>query len=303
MTKLDVIIPVKDRSTVSRCISVLLEQAELASEIHLNRIILCDGGSREAECQRQLRWVEQFSAVEVLNCPHPGFNKGWLLNQGLEAATAPWVLISDIDILWTATTLNALCSATKSNPNQLCCIQSVQESQPTNIAPQRPRYTYRLEKTAQDIQVKVFSDSSCSPLRPGYGLVWGARSLFQRIGGYRHCFDGWGWEDQDLLIRTQLLGYEVTEVGSVIHLSHSDARRNAFSEQQRPQESRDRNLLICLAKLAAGNLGGDWSAIASIGLDLACSRSPGSISISVPSQLLYAAHPDYPLPKSAQSSI
>ena len=298
--ELDVIVSVKDRSTVLRCISTLLQQIELAEGIRLGQILLCDGGSGDANCQQQVHQVAQFPGVQVLPRPHPGFNKGWLLNQGLEAATAPLVLISDVDILWNAATLKALSAAAVSQADCLYCLQSVQESDPSNVAIQRPRYTYRLGRTPSDTLVEIYAASPSHSHRPGYGLLCGQRSLFQRVGGYRHCFQGWGWEDRDLLLRSQLLGYTVAELGTVTHLSHGDPQRNAFDSHCTPQQSRDRNILICLEALTQGKLLGDLPQPQPTALDSVHDPFPGSIRVRYPPQLAYATDIDYPVSRSHQ---
>ena len=252
---LDVIIPVKDRSTVLRCVTYLREQIAIAQGITLGRILVCDGGSKETSCQQQLANITQWAEVEVLGCAHTGFNKGWLINQGLMAASAPWVLISDVDILWPSATLEEL--ATAARPEYIHYVQDVRESQPGNTAIKRSRYSYRLNSSEREPSVEIFADFSESDFRPGCGLVFGAIALFRKIGGYRHCFRGWGWEDQDLLIRAQLLGYCVDQVGTVTHLSHGDSDRNSFHEDCLPQMSRDRNIEICLEEISKGRLIGD----------------------------------------------
>jgi glycosyltransferase involved in cell wall biosynthesis len=255
MKLIDVIIPIKDRTTLYNCVLELLNAISGAVGIELGRIWICDGGSQDPNCQRQLQQVAQWPRVVVLDRTHPDCNKGWLLNQGIAAATAPILLISDVDILWNDLAITALVNAAAQSPEQLYCIQSVQESTPTNVAIDRPRYTYRI--TRSNTTVEVYPAPPPGPQRPGYGLLCGYRSLFQLIGGYRHDFRGWGWEDQDLLIRAQLLGYGVSEIGEVIHQSHGDANRNSFDFACTPQHSRDRNIRICLAGLAEGRLVGD----------------------------------------------
>jgi glycosyltransferase involved in cell wall biosynthesis len=251
---LDVIIPIKDRTTLLDCVAALIVAIDGASDVELGQLIVCDGGSSNDECQRQLQAIVQYPGVIVLDRPHTGFNKGWLLNQGIAAATAPILLISDVDILWNVTTVEALAHAAAQHPEQLYCIQSVQESSPKNVAIARPRYAYWLDRA--NATVAVYPAPPPGLQRPGYGLLCAQRSLFASIGGYRHDFCGWGWEDQDLLMRAQLLGYSQCELGEVIHQSHGDADRNAFATCT-PQQSRDRNIHICLAGLAAGRLLGD----------------------------------------------
>jgi len=270
---LDVIIPVKDRTTVRDCIGQLCAEAAKATGFSLRQILLCDGDSQTANCREQLEAVAQWDKVEWLSCISPeftsGFNKGWLLNQGLAATTAPLILISDVDILWNRDSLSELTIAASRNSNHLYYVQSVQESEPNNEAVQRPRYSYRIEQQEQDSLVEIYEDSSKTSsehtssmsLRPGCGLVCGHRSCFEQLGGYRHCFRGWGWEDQDLLMRAQLLDFGLGQGGWVTHLSHGDEQRNALSTEQSVQKSRDLNILRCLDALTSGQLQGDWGQV------------------------------------------
>ena len=290
---LDIIIPVKDRGTVLRCVSTLLEQIEAAQGIGLGKILLCDGGSEEASCQQQLHQVSRFQAVEILQRPHPGFNKGWLLNQALAATTASVILISDVDILWPGETLKLLGTAAARRSDCFFCVQSVKETQANTVAVQRPRYTYRVTRSQTESRVEVYTELPTIDRRPGYGLLCGQRALFQRVGGYRHCFQGWGWEDRDLLLRSQLLGVDVAELGTVTHLSHGDDRRNAFTPDSTPQQSRDRNIRRCLQGLAQGKLLGDWPQPDDSG-DACCSVDSGS---SPPLKIAWQPF-DCPIPQS-----
>lgn len=262
--RLDVIIPVRDRTTIVACLAQLQSQAQQLSSLQLGQILLCDGGSSEADCLAQLAEVSRWPGVELLSGAGaddpPGVNRGWnkgrLLNQGLAKATAPIVLISDVDILWTRESLEALAIAAASRPDCLYHIQSVVESQPWSPALERRRYAYRISPQEEGHRLEIYAAPPPGPERPGCGLVCAGRSLFRQLGGYRQDFWGWGWEDQDLLMRAQLLGYGLDELGRVTHLSHPDSERNGGSGQ-RPQDSRDRNLLRCLAGLIQGKLRGD----------------------------------------------
>ena len=301
--KLDIIIPVKNRSTVLRCVFTLLAQIGRCEKVCLGQILLCDGGSQSTDCQAQIQQLSQLSQVKILACPHLGFNKGWLINQGLAAATAPLVLVSDVDILWNEASLSRLGMAAASYPGCLYSVKSVQESKSGAVAPQRPRYTYRLEQTPTGSAVSVYLAPPLSTLhRPGCGLLCGQRILFQQVGGYRHGFQGWGWEDQDLLIRTQLLGIETAELGTVIHLSHGDDQRNLENKQQTPVQSRDRNILRSLKRIAQGKLLGDLSQFDPVAFAQSRQPSRRAINVYYPPTLAHAAHPHYALSESPESS-
>lgn len=277
---LDVVIAVKDRASVHRCVSTLIAQINLVDTLSLGQILLCDGGSLTPTCQHQLAQVAKLPNVKILRCFHQGFNKSWLLNRGLAAATSQLVLVSDIDILWSAATLKQLSLAAMSQPNCVYSVRSVKESNPTAKATQRQRYTYIITGSNAAKRVEVYLAKVSAVERPGCGLLCAQKALFQQMGGYRDCFKGWGWEDQDFLIRAQLLGYSVEALGSVVHITHGDSSRNALHEKCSPQRSRDRNILRCLDGLTKGHLLGDLPLEKSTNF-----RFPRSISVQYPYNL------------------
>jgi glycosyltransferase involved in cell wall biosynthesis len=254
MLTFDVIISMKDRTTVQQCVASL---NQVAAELPLRQILICDGGSQQADCLQQLQAVQRSTRVQWCDRPHDGFNKGWLINQGLLASQADIVLISDVDIIWNRAAILALMTAVDCDEKRLACVRSVIESAPRNIALMRPRYNYRIDRTSAIPQLEIYPDLSPSRVRPGCGLVCARRSGLLALGGYRADFQGWGWEDQDLLIRAQLCGYSIQLCGEVLHLSHDDRQRNAYFPERSPQQSRDRNIQQCLARLAIGNFSGD----------------------------------------------
>ena len=267
----DIIVPVKNRETVQIVVETLMRELAAAKKIVLGQLLLCDGGSTEPTCLRQIETVSRWKGVRVLQCERSdgaakfesGFNKGWVMNQGLAAATAQVVLMTDVDILWTADTLEAIALAAAHHPQLIYSVLNIRESDPTAVAVRRARYTYRIEPqktdtlmdTSTDVLVEICPASVDGKKRPGCGIVAAQRQVFESIGGYKECFVGWGWEDQDLLIRAQLLGYVVVGLGEVVHLSHGDERRNKIAKSI--EESRDRNIMRCVIGLKRHQLLGD----------------------------------------------
>lgn len=251
MNSIDVIIAVKDRAEIALCVQSLLPVQNLA------RIIICDGGSSDLEAQKALQTLEQYSRVCIFRCPIAGFNKAFLLNQGILKAASTYVLISDADILWNAVAVEALSNLVQSQTETIYYIQNVQESIANSIALQRDRYTYQIRHHAEIDVVEILPVQPQIHDRPGCGLICARRETLLKLGGYKECFQGWGWEDQDLLIRANLLGIQVGEVGEVTHLSHTDEKRNRYCNNLKPSQTRDRNIVACLHSLAQGKLWGD----------------------------------------------
>ena len=93
--------------------------------------------------------------------------------------------------------------------------------------------------------------------RPGCGLLCTRKQTLLSLGGYKESFTGWGWEDQDLLIRATLFGIKICAAGNVIHLSHSDAARNQHHQHLPPTQTRDLNITSCFQSLQKGDIFGD----------------------------------------------
>lgn len=254
--QLDVVIPVKDRPTIGQCVLTIKESLSKVGNVELGNILVCDGGSQTATCQRQMAIIQQIPKVTVLSLSQKGFNKSWLLNQGIQTAKAPIVLISDADILWSATAIRAMMAIVREQTQTVCCIRAVKESEPNFSVPAKLRYTYRIESARRKRLVEIYPTAVNPSRRPGCGLLCARRSLFLQVGGYCHSFEHWGWEDRDFLIRAELMGYQRVERGNVVHLSHGDSLRN-LPEGGSILESRDRNIRICLNRLAKGQLIGD----------------------------------------------
>lgn len=248
----EVIIPVKDRVEIIQCVRSLLFLEQVL------QIWICDAGSVQPDCVAALHELKQCDQVRLLQFPMAGFNKSHLLNQGILHTTSEYLLVSDADILWHFDTLQALVTKVSTQTHTICCVGNVQESDPMSVALKRDRYIYQLTTNSDTAWIEILPANLSNPqTRPGCGLICAQKATLQKLGGYRECFQGWGWEDQDLLIRAEIMGIQVEFAGSVIHLSHADAQRNQHFHHINPSDSRNQNILTCLNQLATGNLFGD----------------------------------------------
>jgi hypothetical protein len=181
-------------------------------------------------------------------------------------ARSDWLLISDADIVWNPGAVEQLQGAilrSLAKPiaavsgDGIASVASVLESQPSLGPKARSRYGYEIIRESGRVRIQVQQEwSDSDTLRPGVGLIYAQRQTLLALGGYRESFRGWGWEDQDLLMRAALLGIHPVSAGEVMHLSHGDEWRNRF-HQELPQMSRDRNIVHCLQELERGQLYGD----------------------------------------------
>ncbi len=248
--KLEAIAIVKDRVEIEQCIESLL------SIKSIERITICDGGSTD-ECIATLqKLANKCDRISILNFPITGFNKSKLLNYAIANSTAELLLISDADIIWNQNAVDKLVN--KAAANTICYVQEVEESQAQSISVKRDRYTYNIHLKNNIATIEIVPGPVHSgDVRPGCGLICTQKSTLISLGGYKELFTGWGWEDQDLLIRAKLLGIKIATDGKVIHLSHDDTKRNRYCNNFQPSQTRNRNIISCLTSLSQGALLGD----------------------------------------------
>jgi hypothetical protein len=196
----------------------------------------------QPDCIKALTTLAEFPQVQIKAYPIPGFNKAQLLNYGLRSAIADQILISDADIIWNTAAIEQMMQCAQTDA--IATIEQVEESDPGAIALRRHRYTYQLSGSTLEILPAIKGRT-----RPGCGLICAAKTTLLRLGGYQEFFQGWGWEDQDLLIRATLAGIPIQSCGKVLHLSHSDAERNQFYTDYSVEQTRDRNILRCVQHL------------------------------------------------------
>lgn len=269
---LEVIIAVKNRIEVEQCVRSLLNIKSIL------RITICDGGSTN-ECiaglQKLANWCDRIS---ILNLPSTGFNKAKLLNHAITKSNSELLLISDADIIWNQDAIDKLVSKVASNT--ICSVQEVEESQAESMAVKRDRYTYNIHvrDRVATISIVPWSEHSGN-LRPGCGLICAKKSTLLSLGGYKEIFNGWGWEDQDLLIRAKLLGIKIATGGKVIHLSHDDTKRNQYCNNFPPSQTRNRNIIVSLSSLSQGVLLGDLQ------IKTLNPRKPYAVTVQLPSSL------------------
>jgi len=249
---LDVVVPVKDRPEVARSVRSLLGLGPLLHAVHV-----CDGGTASAGGHAALAELAGRPRVRVHAHAAPGFDKPRLLNAGLAGCAAPYVLVSDADIVWSAAAVHAMRGALDAAGGRaLCCIRHVRESRRGTPSLSRARYGVEVVEEEEAFVVRVRPIAPAAHLRGGPGLVMARRECWLELGGYAAGFQGWGWEDQDLLVRAKLLGMRVARAGEVHHLSHGEEARNRFHGGVDPVATRDANIVRSCLRLAAGELVG-----------------------------------------------
>ncbi len=187
MPPLSVIVTCKGRlEHLSRSLPLLIENFAGA------QIILVDYDCPEGAAAWTAANTSGVTVVRVED--RPIFNLAKARNLGAVAATAPWLLFTDADVLFTAPLLEILRTA---------------------MAPGR----YLLPIPRPPILC---------------GTVAASRADFDRIGGYDETFEGWAMEDHDFILRLQDIGATQHDFDgrSIACIDHSEALRTQFHDIQ-----------------------------------------------------------------------
>jgi glycosyltransferase involved in cell wall biosynthesis len=88
----------------------------------------------------------------------------------------------------------------------------------------------------------------------GIGQMLVKRADFVHIGGYNSALEGWGFEDDDVVLRLQfLLGLRSMMIGEVVHLTHGNDLRGGS-----PRHDLPRNRRICFDNYSRGAFVGTY---------------------------------------------
>ncbi|MBE9222153.1 hypothetical protein IQ215_05530 [Cyanobacterium stanieri LEGE 03274] len=242
---LEILIPLKKRKSINKTILSLLE----IKQINLITIL---SGDKKSIIEPK---IAHNSKIRIINLSQYPFCKTFYLNHGIKNSPSDILLISDADIIWNQNTITNIYQTINNNLDSplIVHIQEVQETNNHTNALKRPRLTPVINKTIDKIQIDIITELSTSK-RSGCGLICATKNNLLSLGGYNEHLRGWGWEDQDLLIRANILGYEVKSMGAVLHQSHGDEIRNP--SQESPIFTRNRNIAISNQMILAYQLHG-----------------------------------------------
>ncbi|MGY6530822.1 MAG: galactosyltransferase-related protein [Cyanobacterium sp.] len=242
---LEILIPLKQRTSINKTILSLLNIPKI------NLITILSGDSVSIIDPK----IFHHPKLRIINLNQYPFSKTFYLNHGIKNSIGDILLISDADIIWNQDTITTMYESINASGDLplITYIQEVKETDNHTNALQRPRLKPIVTKTDHKIHIDIISELSPSK-RSGCGLICATKKNLLSLGGYNQDLQGWGWEDQDLLIRAKILGYEIKSMGSVLHQSHGDDIRNPC--QQSPILTRNRNIAISNQMILMGKLYG-----------------------------------------------
>ena len=262
---LSIIISWRDRDELERALPSVIDTARRRSaSVHI-----VNYGGDEAALRRQIgAFAGSVTVVDAPIAQH--FNKSRSNNIGAAAAPGDLLFFCDCDIILNDS-VDALFDAVEAGQDRFGTVAGVRESETNARAANNLTcfgYTLQLRiRNGRSLTIVDNEEDAEDGTRQAPGLLCVRRSDFERINGYNGGFEGWGWEDQDMIARLTLgAGLERVQFGQVIHLSHDDAARTRHHPQQLANrwESRDRMFRQALANYDADRFTGTYRADAGL---------------------------------------
>lgn len=230
-------------------------------------ILIVNFGGDELSLERI---VKPFPSVNVysVGCTK-FFNKASANNIGIALSRSDIVFVSDCDIVIESDVVDELKAKVQSLEGCFGTIAGVVESDANarggdNIT--SFGYTLRITlRNGRSLEIVDNEEDALTGARQAPGLLMARKADLVALDGYNGSFDGWGWEDQDMISRLTLgLGRMRVQSGILTHRSHGDDLRVCRYEQQLSSrwESRDRIFRRALGNYDkakfSGTLARDW---------------------------------------------
>lgn len=253
--ELSVIIPWSNRPVLQET----LPRNRRVFDRHNLEIIIVNCGGDEVQLRELLREHDP-ARFNCLKIETSVFNKPLALNIGVSASRSPHLFFLDADVILREDFLPSAFEAF--NAGHFVTVDRVVESHPRPFGDDNQLYemAYSISfvaKNGRKAHIETnrvrFTDGS----RSAPGLVLIAREHFLAVDGMNSDLEGWGWEDNDLLLRLQFaLNLTVHRTGSALHLTHGDEERNWAGIKRGASEKL--NFAACLKNYRAGHYFGTY---------------------------------------------
>lgn len=212
--RLSVIIPVRNRSGIraDNCLRSLRWQTLDDVEI-----VLSDFGSSDEERAGLAAIASRHEARIVYTATDALWNRSRALNLGLQAATAPMAVCTDIDMLFSPTFLEEVVRGIEDHDGEalvVCRCRDLPQSVP--------------ERAWEASDYPELERQSTFRQAMGTGACQGApRSFFERVRGYDERYVYWGFEDKDMVSRAERAGLSLVWIHERTSMLHQWHRRMA----------------------------------------------------------------------------
>jgi glycosyltransferase involved in cell wall biosynthesis len=229
--RLSVVIPWYNRPELS---DTLAKNLPIYDSADAEVLIVNCGGDPEG----LLAMTQRASArVRQLDVP-ARFSKSLALNLGIHFAESTHIFVLDADVVLLPGTFAGAMTAL--DVGCFVTLQTVHESdnrppawaRGLTAAPHvftivrnmttEVRWSDGSSTTIEDFRIDILNCNRCAA-----GLILARKDDFVAVGGYRSVLDGWGWEDNDMMIRlNRVLGLKRRQAGEAVHLTHADDVRD-----------------------------------------------------------------------------
>jgi hypothetical protein len=245
MVEFSVIIPWADRSELQ---TSLVRNWPLLSR-HEADVVVVNAGGDCGQLDKMLTG-SAFSDVRPVHLPRATFNRSMCMNVGASVSVGRYMFLLDADIVLSSDIFDQARPYLEEG-STFVAVERILESDPVPHFSPATAFLEEVVRTTELITVdgrRAVTRTRVSPsgrIRNGDGLVLVKRMDFLQAGGLNSKLVSWGYEDTDFQLRLQfLLGLSRTEVGEVIHITHTSDGRSA--------ESWQRNQLACSANYKMG---------------------------------------------------
>lgn len=197
-------------------------------------VLNCGGDSSRL---RGLIAASEATGVRQVDISAPRFNKSLALNIGLSRSRSDTILTLDADVVL----LDDFLEAAKDLPDgkSFVTIEWVHESEPAPLNSHQPGMvgnfaTAMLSSSAVEfhfrdgttVQHQLSRRDMFGNRRAAPGLLLVNKRDLLAIQGHNSQLEGWGWEDDDVLVRLQYVQrLQRIQKGAALHLTHGDDRR------------------------------------------------------------------------------
>jgi hypothetical protein len=164
------------------------------------------------------------------------WNRSHCLNIGIRCASTPYVLLSDVDVIFPPTFLTTALQRLRSRP--LVVIKSTlcnmpQETESLELPTDPEAYRASITRSLSQTQVRD-AGGHCS-------ILLLERRIILSLGGLDEFYEGWGFEDLDLYERLMGYGVEFCNISEAAPLLHQWHPRYDGVKDSALEETMERN--------------------------------------------------------------
>lgn len=203
------IVPIRNRSGVrlENCLRSLRWQTIPKERV---QIVVSDFGS-DPEHQESVKSLAEAYDVQVKSTATAEvWNRSRALNLGIQAASAPWVLCTDVDMIFAPNFIESIL-AVHDDTSRDAMIHCRCHDLPETVEQRRWDRHHFPELLEKATVRQARGTGACQSAR---------RSFFFRARGYDEKFTFWGAEDIDMTARSRRAGLEVVWVSESTRMLH-----------------------------------------------------------------------------------